>query len=254
MQKMKKIKEKILSISLVVCLLFSGCETTSADPEKNENTLTGDTSNSAQNTLFREGLLAVKEGDMWGYINENGEYVIEPQFKNAFNFMPNGLAIAGDATGYGLIDKTGKYILEPTYGVIEEFDENGIAKVGFFGVDNQNKVKYDVGLINDKGECILDTEYVNISTFNKFGWALADKLYYYDYVNTKGEFMMINDNHQITEASKFFDSKGWVKVHSYYTSGYYDSNGDIVIPIEYNGLGNFAANGLAYAQKGAFDW
>lgn len=278
MQKMKKIKEKILSISLAACLLLSGCETTSADPEKNENTLTGNTGNSAQstgsneqsendgsvsnesgqdaelveektkNTLFREGLLAVKEGDMWGYINENGEYVIEPQFKNAFNFMPNGLAIAGDETSLGLIDKNGDYILEPTYGVIEKFDEYGIARVGFYRVNNQNKTQFDAGLINEKGECILEPKYQNIGAFNKLGWAFVENFGFYNYINTDGKFL-IDEDMMITGARRYFDSEGWVRVEHQYFSGYYDSNGNQVIPIEYGDLGNFASNGLAYAYK-----
>lgn len=247
---MTKLKKQIMSVSLATCLLLSGCDTIGTIFEEKLNLITEE--EKPKNTLFREGLLAVKDGDRWGYIDESGEFIIEPQFYYAYNFMSNGLAIASNGNGFGLIDKNGNYILEPTYGTIEEFDESGIAKVGFYRVNNQNKVQYDVGLINEKGECILEAKYTNIGDFNKFGWALVDNFLNYDYVNTKGEFML-GEEMLITGAREYFDSEGWTKVSSYYTSGYYDSNGNQVIPIQYHSLGNFASNGLAFAQKDAFD-
>lgn len=44
------------------------------------------------NLNFHEGLLAVKVGRMWGYMDKNGNMVIPPQFDTALDFQ-NGLAV-----------------------------------------------------------------------------------------------------------------------------------------------------------------
>ncbi|HEY5522092.1 MAG TPA: WG repeat-containing protein, partial [Desulfuromonadaceae bacterium] len=71
------------------------------------------------------GLAAVRDDDtnMWGYIDETGDYVIEPQFGDAGNFAANGLAAVQDAESqlYGYIDKTGDYVIEPQFYKARDF-------------------------------------------------------------------------------------------------------------------------------------
>ena len=56
---------------------------------------------------------------LWGYIDEQGAWGIEPQWKTALSFR-NGYAIVDmgeDADG--LIDETGAYIFQPVYDLID---------------------------------------------------------------------------------------------------------------------------------------
>jgi hypothetical protein len=67
-------------------------------------------------TRFSSGLIAiqpVKDGE-WGYLNENGELAIYTKFDAAGNFM-DGAAIVKEGSLYGLIDESGKYIVKPKY-------------------------------------------------------------------------------------------------------------------------------------------
>jgi len=61
---------------------------------------------------FFEGLAGVKIGEKWGYINENGKTVISPQFDEAYGFS-KGLAEVWANGQYGWIDYFGRYIWEP---------------------------------------------------------------------------------------------------------------------------------------------
>ncbi len=62
----------------------------------------------------------VKENGLYGYINENGTYVVEPKFQQAWAFI-RGSAIVKENGKYGLIDKDGKYIVTPSYDSICPF-------------------------------------------------------------------------------------------------------------------------------------
>lgn len=42
---------------------------------------------------FSQGLAAVESDGLWGYIDDAGEWVIEPRFFSASSFMPGGLAL-----------------------------------------------------------------------------------------------------------------------------------------------------------------
>lgn len=62
---------------------------------------------------FSDGLAAVREGELWGFIDKSGKYVIEPQFTSAASFV-NGLAWAAKHKEdlYGFINKQGEFVIK----------------------------------------------------------------------------------------------------------------------------------------------
>lgn len=80
-----------------------------------------------------EGLLRVnglhpapfklKEGTLWGYINDDGQIAIDPRYEYAENFQENGLAIVQYKNRSGLIDRTGREKVKPAYSYIAPFSE-----------------------------------------------------------------------------------------------------------------------------------
>jgi len=74
---------------------------------------------------------AVKVGDKWGFIDNNGNLTIEPQFEDARPFS-NGFAAVKVDEKWGYIDSSGKMAIAPTFLEAKEFNENGSAfvKVG----------------------------------------------------------------------------------------------------------------------------
>lgn len=70
---------------------------------------------------------AVKKGLKWGFIDENGEIVIDYVYNDALSFR-NGMApAAGDMWGY--IDLDGQFVIEETFRAATPFDEGGNAAV-----------------------------------------------------------------------------------------------------------------------------
>jgi hypothetical protein len=87
-------------------------------------------------------LLPFRKGSLWGYINEDFNIIIEPQFKLAFPFVgeyakvqiddnykfKNSLTKYIRGEQYGFITKQGKFVIEPEFYYADDI-KNGIAKV-----------------------------------------------------------------------------------------------------------------------------
>lgn len=62
----------------------------------------------------------VREDGKYGYIDENGNYIVKPKFQDAWSFI-RGSAVVKENGKFGLIDKEGEYIVEPIYDSIIPF-------------------------------------------------------------------------------------------------------------------------------------
>ena len=66
-------------------------------------------------------LALVRENDLFGYINTNGEYEIEPKFEVAKSFSENYASVkVGDK--WGLINPKGEFVIQPTYDRLKQFN------------------------------------------------------------------------------------------------------------------------------------
>ena len=86
-------------------------------------TLVACSSNSTPADSFSDGLAIVQVGDKYGFIDESGKFVINPQFKFAYSFT-QGLArvLVGDM--FGFIDKSGKIVINPQFDDVSNFGED----------------------------------------------------------------------------------------------------------------------------------
>ena len=60
-------------------------------------------------------MAAVKFNGKYGYIDQTGKFVIEPQYDDADTFCEDELARIQLDGKYGCIDKSGKIIIKPQY-------------------------------------------------------------------------------------------------------------------------------------------
>ncbi len=76
------------------------------------------------------GLAVAKIGAKSGYINIEGEFVIEPIYIRADDFV-NGLASVNDGRGNGYINEKGEYVIEPREDIHTAFpfDDDGYAVI-----------------------------------------------------------------------------------------------------------------------------
>lgn len=130
---------------------------------------------------YAQTLIPVQRGDYWGYINPQGEWVINPQFYDVEKFE-DGLAkvkIRGRTVGRpgfklgrslnktdiwcGVIDETGKYVIPPNYNRMSNFC-NGFCEVEIFVYDSirqQDLTSY--AIIDKTGKYIIPPSYNSMS-------------------------------------------------------------------------------------------
>ena len=116
---------------------------------------------------FSEGLLKIKVETKCGYLNEDLETVIQPQFEYARDFA-EGFAPVKINGKWGFIDHDGKFGIEPQFDDAHEFSED-LASVGF-GIDPQKHglvpaEKY--GFINKNGDLVISPQYELTGKFSE---------------------------------------------------------------------------------------
>lgn len=129
-EKITKMKNLLFGLASFVVLTFNSC-TTDTDNIK---------------------LIPIKAGEKWGYVDDKGQYVINTQFEDAYNFS-EGLALFKSADGkYGFIGEDGKFVINPIYKYANSFSEGMACVVMENGkpqfIDKNNKILFTV----DKAE------------------------------------------------------------------------------------------------------
>ena len=171
---------------------------------------------SSKNHFSQTQLYPIHKNGYYGYINEKGTIIISPKYRNAGKFS-EGLAPVRLNGTYGYINTSNNYQIPSKYDMAGCF-KNGIAKVYLNGIaqlinkqgkqlfkshyheifDSGNKNCYIVrgkeknyGLIDKRGNVLVDTLYSNIDPFID-GLSIVEN---YDHrergvVNLKGKFVV----------------------------------------------------------------
>lgn len=155
---------------------------------------------------FSDGLAAVANNGKLGFINIDGEYVIDSIFtySNDARFptdrynrqtsdilnctFDNGTCLMRGENGKGLIDETGNWILQPEYSHIFPIKWTDLWILE--KTENRSK-KY--GIADNKGNIILDTEYDEIIThLNPMSrWETNSDRTHYGYFGKEGEYISV---------------------------------------------------------------
>ncbi len=109
-----------------------------------------------QNTSI---LYPTSKAGLWGFNDENGETIIECQF-DTVSFFRNGLAVAKENGRYGYIKQDGDWLIKPQYDLADDFDYN--CATVYIG-DNLKRINYKnrkctEGTIIEVGGCIPPQE------------------------------------------------------------------------------------------------
>jgi hypothetical protein len=115
---------------------------------------------------FSEGLASVRLDKKTGYINRQGQIVINFQF-DAFGGCPDsadkldstrfseGLAAVQENWKWGFIDRTGKFAIKPSFDCAEQFSE-GLAVIG---VRDENEGRWRYGYIDKTGAIVIEPRF-----------------------------------------------------------------------------------------------
>jgi hypothetical protein len=195
----------------VICLLNQGkhsCRATGFIDQRGEIVIAPRFKN-ARN--FSEGLAYVETDEMQGFIDRDGKVAIklEANQQLMMDGFHEGLAIISTEQGQGFIDRSGKVVIEPRYWHVQPFSE-GLAAVAS-GIP-QRDMKY--GFINTKGEIVIPPRFEGRAVD---GWPYS------------GGFI---------DTSRFSEGLARVRVGGLY--GYINKQGDFVIPPKFALVGNFS--------------
>lgn len=196
------------------------------------------TSKGAKDTNKATELYRINVGGKYGFINENGDIMIEPQFDNAyFHFKANDVCFAISGERKGLINMNGEFVVELNKDIDKVWEfENGVACC--IGKNN----KY--GLVAENGSMVLPLVYSDINRDGPVGFTVQDTLGNMGYVNNRGEFIVpcVYD-----DVNGF--NEGMMVVATSKKCGYVDTLGNWVIDSIYDDARAFG-DGLARVKKG----
>ncbi len=185
---------------------------------------------------FHDGLASFRTGATWsadwGYINKKGEVEIEPQFGSALGFS-NGIARVYIRTNaYGFINKDGEFVIEAVYDEAEDFSE-GYAAVKKGG---------QWGFIGRAGDMKIEARFQDATSFSE-GLAAVELDEKWGYIDRTGD-IKIEAKYQA--ARSFSEGLAAVKVGDKW--GYIDQDGNFAVEPAFDGARIFS-EGLAIVEK-----
>jgi hypothetical protein len=129
---------------------------------------------------FREGFASVQRNGKWGWINVRGEEVIKPQYENAGVFT-NGLAIAQLGGKWGWVDNNGNMAIAFDYEWVMAFRNDGRAAVrkggkwGWIDATGKTVIPFEFDKIDSYEEGLVRvTKGANTFYIDKFGRCVED--------------------------------------------------------------------------------
>lgn len=207
-----------------------------------------------------DGMIRVREGELYGFLDTTGATVIKPQYRTASGFS-EGLAVViidfdSFSCAYGFIDMNNKLVIPAIYEYAYPFQE-GYAVVK----------QYDrFGVIDHKGKEMLPMRFLEISSMHEGNFfavdrgesraAMFDKRfkrltpYIYDQIISYSEgFYVVQKGDKITfldqkgkerfgmynNVSGFNEGYSWVEKDGKY--GIINRKGKTILPIEYDNSG-----------------
>lgn len=178
---------------------------------------------------------------LYGFIDQSGNYVIEPQFYDiadkydTFSFGATFVQENGNAPRlWGLIDKTGNYIVEPSFLDAGSFTRDELAYV------QDGSGLY--GYVDSTGTYQIEPQFTEARSFMD-GLAIVSRGYGYEYIDTSGETIIAGN---FEEANTFSDDLAAVKQNGLW--GFIDHSGDFVIQPIYNEVYSFS-EGVAFVSE-----
>jgi len=123
---------------------------------------------STKDTVCHNGLAVATspENGLVGYKDQNGEYVIQPQFQAAGLFSSNGLAPVQKDEKWGFVNKQGEIVVPCEYGTVTRFNDSGYAVVY---TEDPDAVTGLAGIIDSTGSfCLPLGEHYGIQLANEY--------------------------------------------------------------------------------------
>mgnify|MGYP000167287071 CR=1 FL=1 len=186
-----------------------------------------------KNELAAFSIVTEEGEEKWGFVNKEGEVVINPQFSSVLNFNEDKCGVRNSEDKWGFIDKEGKIYINYQFDRVNDF-KNGKCVVTSANKDGviDKDGKY---IINPQfSEMLIDGDMFLVEQNGKMGW--CDK---------EGKLII---NPQFRDAYPF-NGNEITAVRSGKSYGYIDKEGKIVINVQFDGALSFNGK-LALVKSG----
>ncbi|MBI4748795.1 MAG: WG repeat-containing protein [Acidobacteria bacterium] len=196
---------------------------------------------------FQEGLAAVQIDNKWGFINLQGQVVIQPEFEIAYDFS-EGLSLVFKDGKYGFITPSGDWQIPPQLISASSF-HNGRAKILVIAQDEAESY----GFCDRQGKLVIPAEFEDASNFSE-GLAAVRKNGKWGFIDAEGKVVV---PFQFQTADSFSSGRAAVFLGNGVTPdakyGYIDSTGNVVIPARFGKAepfrGELASVKIAFEPK-----
>lgn len=173
-------------------------------------------------------LIPVRRGDLWGYIDSDGNPVVPPRYDKAGVFYDGMARVMKDGL-IGYVDAEGREVITPQFREAQPF-VNGYAEI-----KQQSTVwEYRYAYINRHGEIISDSLYDPARYSQDVGLAVVSQNGQFGYIDENGKRKIPL---QYDEAYAFMGGQARVKKDGKY--GFINSRGEAITPMEYDFADDF---------------
>ncbi len=159
---------------------------------------------------------------LWGYIDQTGKMVIEPQFQNVGAFSEGKAPVCVEVKRvrkWGFINEKGEMVIEPQFERASSFSE-GLAAV---------LVDSLWGYIDQRGEIAIEPKIKRIAGSFHYGRAYFRDEIFFGFIDRKGN-VVIEPQYELVD--DYFEGVSLARVGScaYGNRGFIDTTGNWVIP------------------------
>jgi hypothetical protein len=186
---------------------------------------------------FGDGLIPIRQGDKFGYLNADGKIAIPAKYDHVTVFN----------SGYGVGKLNKNFVVLDTHGTESPVEGSGILDVKEF---SEKLAPYrasdkNFGFINGNGKVAIKAQFESVGYFSDgLAWAKTgdDKV---GYIDTNGAWVI---KPQFTTGKDFDPSTGLARVKVGDTWGYVNKKGDVTYVKDTSLWGDFS-DGLAEGRK-----
>jgi serine/threonine protein kinase len=189
-----------------------------------------------------QGYYCIKLNEKWGFINKQGNWVIYPMFDRVFSFDEWGFCNVVLNKKWGIINRQGNWVFQPLFDFISKPNKQGICHVEInnkYGFVNQQQGNW---VIQPIFECDVDDNfYKNI--FDDQGFCLVR-------LNEKDGFIDLQGNwviQPIFDQLHLFDDQGRCEARLGEKWGFINRNGNWFIEPIFDYVSKFNEQGFSIA-------